>query len=64
LRDEGIGLDEVLILAPGSEGTVVSTAGSHQEIRDLLEGGLSLAEAVVPRTRPVRVGQLALFGDE
>lgn len=64
LRDEGIGLDEVLLLVPGSEGTVVSTASSHQEIRDLLDGGLSLADAVVPRTRPERVGQLTLFGDE
>lgn len=63
LRDEGIGLDEVLLLVPGSEGTEVSTAGSHREIRDLLDGGLSLADVVIPRTRPERADQLPLFGD-
>jgi predicted ATPase len=63
LRDEGIGLDEVLLLVPGSEGTEVTTAGSRREIRDLLDGGLSLADIVIPRTRPERANQLALFGD-
>jgi len=63
LRDEGIGLDEVLLLVPGSEGTEVTTAGSHSEIRDLLDGGLSLADVVIPRTRPERADQLTLFGD-
>lgn len=63
LRDEGIGLDEVLLLRPGSEGTDITPASSHQEIRDLLEGGLSLADIVIPRTRPEQAGQLTLFGD-
>jgi len=64
LRDEGIGLDEVLLLTPGSEGTVVSTASSVTDIRALLEGGLSLADVVIPKTRPGQVGQLTMFGDE
>jgi len=64
LRDEGIGLDEVLLLVPGTEGAEVTTAASHQDIRALLEGGLSLAEAVIPRTRPEQAGQLTLFGDK
>jgi predicted ATPase len=64
LRDDGIGLDEVLLLVPGSEGTTVLTAASQQDIRHLLEGGLSLAEAVMPRTRPERAEQLSLFGDK
>ncbi len=63
LRDDGIGLDEVLLLQPGAEGTEVTPAGSHREIRDLLEGGLSLADVVIPRTRPDDAGQLTLFGD-
>jgi len=63
LRDEGIGLDEVLILEPGSEGTTVRPAQAFREIKTLLEGGLSLADAVVPRTRPQHVDQLSLFGD-
>jgi predicted ATPase len=63
LRDEGIGLDEVLLLEPGTEGTSVAPSGSFREIRDLLQGGLNLAEAVMPRTRPKQAQQLMLFGD-
>ncbi|HXF47065.1 MAG TPA: AAA family ATPase [Burkholderiaceae bacterium] len=63
LRDEGIGLDEVLLLRPTPEGTEVRSAASQDEIRDLLEGGLSLADAVIPRTKPDQAAQLALFGE-
>lgn len=63
LRDEGIGLDEVLLLRPGSEGTEVAPAGAFQELRDLLLGGMTLADAVIPKTRPVRADELTLFGD-
>jgi hypothetical protein len=63
LRDDGIGLDEVLLLEPGTEGTSVAPAGSVHAIRDLLQGGLNLAEAVMPRTRPKQAQQLMLFGD-
>ena len=61
LRDEGIGLDEMLLLIPGPEGTAVTPAGSHQEVRDLLEGGLSLGDIVLPKTRPERAQRLSLF---
>jgi predicted ATPase len=61
LRDEGIGLDEVLVLEPGLEGTLVRTAASIPEVRELLEGGLSMADAIIPRTGPERVQQLTLF---
>lgn len=63
LRDEGIGLDEVLLLTPSPEGTRVSTAASFVEVKDLLDGGSTLAEAVMPLTRPRRAEQSALFGD-
>ena len=63
LRDDGIGLDEVLLLQPGAEGTTVRPASAFAEIEALLAGGVSLAEAVLPRTRPDEVQQLALFGD-
>jgi predicted ATPase len=61
LRDDGIGLDEVLLLKPG-EGTSVDTAGDFKQIRMLLDGGLSLAEAVIPETSPVAVQQLTFWG--
>jgi hypothetical protein len=63
LRDEGIGLDEVLLLIPGPEGTVVKTAAHFREVQDLLSGGSTLAEAVMPLTRPKNAEQLVLFGD-
>lgn len=62
LRDEGIGLDEVLLLRPGGEGTVAQLAGAFKEVPELLEGGATLAEAVIPLTRPDRASQLSLFG--
>lgn len=59
LRDKGIGGEEVLLLTPSVEGTKVEVASSIQEIRQLLEGGLSIAEAVLPRVVPRDVRQLA-----
>jgi predicted ATPase len=63
LRDEGIGLDEVLVLQPGTEGTEVKQADRFAEIKILLKSGSSLAEVVLPRTRPKDAHQLSLFGD-
>jgi len=63
LLDDGIGLDEVLLLVPGKEGTEVNPASSIPEIKELLEGGLSLPEAIIPRTKPDKAAQLPLFGD-
>ena len=63
LQDEGIGLDEVLLLLPETEGTALNPAGAFRDVRNLLEGGLSMAEAVLPRTRPEKIEQLPLFQD-
>jgi len=63
LQDEGIGLDEVLLLQPGDEGTKVAGAAQWPHIEPLVRGGLSIGEAVIPQTRPQRVEQLTLFGD-
>ena len=62
-RDEGIGLDEVLLLEPESEGTAVKPASDYQQVKALLDGGLSLADAVIPQTSPKKAHQLTLFGD-
>src|SRR6516164_9791074 len=37
LRDEGIGLDEVLLLRPGTEGTQIQPASAFAEIGILLQ---------------------------
>lgn len=63
LRDSGIGLDEVLLLRPGTEGTTASVARDRHEIKVLLDSGLSMAEAVMPLTRPEHAEQLTLFGE-
>jgi predicted ATPase len=62
LRDDGMGTDEVFLLEPGPNGTAVRPAAAFKEIGALLEGGATLAEAVIPRTRPEEAQQLALFG--
>ncbi|HUU15434.1 MAG TPA: AAA family ATPase [Terriglobia bacterium] len=61
LSDRGIGGEEVLLLTPSVEGTRVEPAASIKEVRHLLETGLSIAEAALPRTVPADVQQLDLF---
>ena len=61
LQDAGIGIDEVFLLLPDSEGTVVRPASSFFEIVDLLEIGMSMADAVIPPTRPENAEQLTFL---
>lgn len=60
LSDRGITGQEVILLIPDPEGTKVVLASSIKEIRELLKGGLSVAEAVVPHTIPSDAYQLEL----
>jgi len=61
LSDKGIGHDEVLLLIPDSEGTRVQRASENKEIRDLLDGGLSIGDAAFPHIDPRNMQQLLLF---
>lgn len=61
LSDKGISLDEILLLSPSAEGTIVNTASSIPEIKAMLEGGMSPAQAILPRTKPKDINQLTLF---
>ena len=63
LADPGIGTDEVHLLRPGSEGTEVETASSIDEVAALLHGGLTMGQAVLPRTQPKDPQRLALALD-
>jgi predicted ATPase len=54
LSDKGIEGDDVLILSPEREGTEVYQASSKEEIRHLLEAGLSAADAILPHVAPQR----------
>lgn len=61
LSDQGISGDEVLMLTPDVEGTKVELAISQRDVKALLESGLSVAEATIPKTEPENIGQLSLF---
>lgn len=63
LSDEGIAPEEVVLLEPSSDGTRAVMAVQNQQIRALLEGGLTVADAVLPLTAPRHASQLALFGE-
>ncbi|MEW6261593.1 MAG: ATP-binding protein [Thermodesulfobacteriota bacterium] len=61
LRDEGIGLDEVILFTPEKEGTTLVAVKKISEAKELLKGGLTIADIVIPRTRPQGVETLPLF---
>lgn len=63
LSDDGIGLDEVHLLATAREGTSVRTAVDDNQIRLLLEGGITMADAVFPAVRAKGVDSLPLFAN-
>jgi len=61
LSEKGIGGEEVVMLTPGQDGTNAKLASSVEEVRVLLEAGLSVADAALPRTIPPQLSQLDLF---
>jgi predicted ATPase len=63
LSDKGIGAEEVVLLTPDVEGTKAEQASAISEVRDLLEGGLSVADVAIPRTEPKNVRNLSLFDE-
>ena len=64
LSDEGIAPEEVALLIPSKNGTLVQLAANDSQIRTLLANGISMADVVLPRTEPRQVQQLqlSLFG--
>lgn len=58
LEDPGIGGEEILVFTPQAQGTKVEQASSIDNVRYLLEGGLSPAEAILPLTKPSEVNNL------
>ena len=61
LRDNGIGIDEILLFLPQDEGTEVVQAAVQSDVLPLLQGGVSLADIVIPKTKPAGVAQLSMF---
>ena len=62
LTEQGIDGNEVLLLTAGKEGTAVRVAADIDEVRILLESGLTVGEVVLPRSRPDGVEQLSFLG--
>jgi predicted ATPase len=52
LSDRGLSLSQIVLLKTDSEGTKAEAASERQEIKALLDGGMTPAEAVIPYTRP------------
>lgn len=59
LTEQGIDAREVLLLTPASEGTEVVVAADVDEVRVLLDAGLTVGEVVLPRTKPADSVQLS-----
>jgi hypothetical protein len=63
LSDKSIAAEEVLQLMPTTEDTRVMVASQDPQVRALVKANAPMGEAVLPKTAPKEVRQLALFGD-
>lgn len=61
LNAPGIGLHEVHRLEPTKDGTRVTTMTGDPEVRALVDSGLEVGSAVMPKIRPANIEQLSLF---
>jgi predicted ATPase len=60
LTDRGISLKEILVLEPASEGTKVHVSSDIKDVKNLLDGGMNPASAILPRIKPKNINQLTL----
>jgi predicted ATPase len=61
LSDPGIDASEAVVLVPTGADTKAQVADKLSQVKPLLEGGLTVAEAVLPLTAPANAAQLSLF---
>lgn len=59
LQDRGISLNEILLLEPTNEGTVVRVASTIKEIQYMLDEGMTPSAAILPRIAPQNINQIA-----
>ena len=62
--DEGIGLEETILLLTNGTNTRAVAAESVEQVRALVEGGLSVAEAAMPQTQPNGTWLLGAFAND
>ena len=58
LSNKGILPDEVLILQNTQEGTLVTNINNITQLRALLDAGFTIADAVIPFSKPQNVNQI------
>ena len=63
LRNEGIAPDEVLILQPTFEGTKAELGLEIDVVKQLVEAGLTIAEAALPSTNPPDTEKISFLGE-
>ncbi|MBI5373299.1 MAG: AAA family ATPase [Sphingobacteriales bacterium] len=63
LNSPGIGGNETIVLSPTKEGTRIDTAIEMNDVKDYLEAGLSIAEAVIPKVAPKNIQQILQLKD-
>lgn len=61
LEDPSIGTSEVVLLAPTPKGTEVTLVERRSDIKALVDAGIPMGEAVIPRTAPSHPDQLPLL---
>ncbi len=64
LANPGISSDEVILLQNTSEGTTINRVSDVAEIRPIVEAGLSIADAVIPFTKPKNIEKMSQFSLE
>ena len=60
LSDKGISLKEIIVLEPAAEGTKITVASKIDEVKNMLDAGMSPASAIFPRVKPKDINQLSL----
>ncbi|MEO5572802.1 MAG: AAA family ATPase [Bacteroidia bacterium] len=60
LNDRGISLNEIVVLEPAAEGTRAVVASNITEVKNMLNGGMTPGNAILPRIKPKNINQLTL----
>lgn len=61
LLSDGVALDEVHLLQPGHQGTDIHSGVEQTDVQALLEGGVPLGEAIMPKTKAQDADRLPLL---
>lgn len=59
LANEDIGTNEVLLLQGSKEGTTIAKVSDVEHVKAVIDAGFSMAEAVLPQTKPSNIDALS-----